>query len=138
MVLHANKVIMVVDDDDSDRFFFFFILELSGHKVVMATSGRAAIKQINDSGDPIALVVLDMVMPGMNGLATFHALQALRPGLPFVFCHGACDHDHEDDLMRRGHCDFIPKPFTQAQLRFAVNRLLSHREEQGGDWTVSN
>ena len=127
-----NRLIMVVDDDDGARMLIRRILELAGHTVLTASSGRAAIEHARTMGSNLALVVLDMVMPQMNGYATYQALQAVRPGLPFVLCSGACDHEHVSDLLRRGRCDFVPKPFTQAQLRFAVNRLLVCEGAPGG------
>jgi DNA-binding NtrC family response regulator len=119
-----DKLIMVVDDDDSVRLVIRRILELAGFSVLAVASGRTAVEQAKRLGEKLGLVVLDMVMPNMNGYATFQALQEAHPGLPCVLCSGDCETAEVRDLMQTGHCDFIPKPFSRTQLNFAINRML--------------
>ena len=87
--------ILLVDDDELIRETFPELMEILGHKVVSsACNGSEGIRLVEE-GLEVDVVVLDQNMPGLSGIETLACLQALRPGLPIVFCTG-----HLDDAVR--------------------------------------
>jgi CheY-like chemotaxis protein len=69
------------------------------------------------------LVLLDMVMPRMNGAACFHALRKRR-AVPILLVSGYADHEAARDLLASGADGFLEKPYTTEQLATEVDRIL--------------
>lgn len=86
-------------------------------------SGSAAIDRVRNGYDP-DLILLDIEMPGLNGLDTLSQLLQFRPELKVVMC--SCRDD--SDTITRAHAlgahDYLPKPFRQIQLSAALRRWL--------------
>jgi CheY-like chemotaxis protein len=81
-----RKTILVVEDDADMRFYFQIILEREDFDLVMAENGAEAL-QIIDSGRKVDLILLDMVMPVMNGEEFFRVLRQERGSqIPVIFC----------------------------------------------------
>ena len=104
-----------------------FILERAGARVLSADDGAAAIALVAQHGPEIALVLLDLTMPGMNGAQTLEQLRRLAPEVPVILMSG---YDEQD---ARGMCDpeqlagFIQKPFDLDSLLATVRRALEVR-----------
>lgn len=82
----AKKTILVVEDDADMRFYFQIILGGESFDLVMAENGLEALAVI-DSGRTVDLILLDMVMPVMNGEEFFRRLrQERRSDIPVIFC----------------------------------------------------
>jgi CheY-like chemotaxis protein len=94
--------------------------------VLEAASGRQALDLVRQSPDRIALLLTDVVMPGMSGRELAAAVAELMPGIPVLFTSGYTD----SEIVRRGllapGAAFLPKPFTMAALvRAARERMDS-------------
>jgi PAS domain S-box-containing protein len=116
--------ILQVDDDDLILASIPLLLELQGHTVTTATGGQEALDQLG-GGLAVDLVILDLNMPGMNGLETLHRLRALRPGLPVLLATGYLDPGTEAELRRFGHALSIAKPFSMQELNGMLKRLTA-------------
>lgn len=116
--------ILLVEDDESVRAFVKRALELDGHTVTAAEDGAMALEILEDVGDRFDLLLSDIKMPVMDGIAL--ALNAARalPDLPILLMTGYADQRERahglDQLVR----DIVPKPFTLADIRAAVTRAL--------------
>jgi CheY-like chemotaxis protein len=87
------------------------------------------LELVRSGREPIALVVTDVVMPGMGGRELADHLEALRPDLPVVFVSGYTEEDVVGrGLLRRGR-PFLPKPFTPTALTAAVGSVLGREGE---------
>ena len=118
--------ILVVDDDSGARDLICRVLKKSGFDVLVAGSGAAAIDLVTAYGPTIALVVLDMTMPVMNGEQTFEALHKLQPDLHFLIFTGGCDSDALLRLTRTGFCEHLIKPTPMADLVDKIYLMLAH------------
>jgi CheY-like chemotaxis protein len=98
--------------------------------VVVATGGGEAIDALVEKGDTIDLVILDMIMPGMDGGRTFDRIRKLRPRLPVLLSSGYAINGQAIDIMQRGCNGFIQKPFGIAELSQKVRQILN--KPQGG------
>jgi CheY-like chemotaxis protein len=122
--------ILLAEDDDSVRAFVKRALELDGHSVTAAEDGALALEILEDRGERFDLLLSDIKMPVMDGIAL--ALNAARdfPDLPILLMTGFADQRERahglDQLVR----DIVPKPFTLAEIRAAVTRILVAPEEQ--------
>ena len=85
------KTVLVVDDDPTQRRLLQAVLEKQGHHPEMAESGEAAIERVKRGG--IDVVLLDLVMPGMDGMETLETLKAREPELPVIVltAHGGIE-----------------------------------------------
>ena len=123
--MHASARILHVEDDRSLQNLVRIALEqLGGHAVCTAASGGEALRVAGDFAPQ--LLLLDLDLPGMNGIATLRALRAL-PGfaqIPAVFLTAACGPQVEAELRAAGVVELLRKPFRPRQLVQAVNRVL--------------
>lgn len=126
-----NKV-LIADDDENCRNLTKAILESAGYSVVAATDGSQAIEFISAPGflDDLAFIVLDVMMPGANGLDVLTRIK-LNPktsSFPVIMLTGE---GKDSDLVAgyaQGADYYILKPFTRQQLLYGIKVAL-HGEE---------
>lgn len=112
--------ILVVEDDEALREAVTLTLECAGHKVTAADGGPAALACL--SRDAFNLVVSDLRMDPMDGIALLAAIRAAYPLLPVLLMTAYGDVDRAVAAMRAGACDFMSKPFAPADLLERVQR----------------
>jgi PAS domain S-box-containing protein len=122
-VLHPvakGELILIVEDDGPVRAIAARTLADVGYRVLEAESGAMAIELLRQTVDRPALVLTDVVMPGMSGSELAAAVCRLAPGTPVLFTSGYTD----GEILRRGllepGADFLPKPFSPEALVRAV------------------
>lgn len=112
--------VMVVDDEQDIRDGSERILARIGFQVYKAARGDEALKLLEK--EKPAIVLLDLKMPGMDGMEVLERIQQLdKPPLVIVIT-GYATVETAIDAMKQGAYDFIPKPFEPDQLRIVVNR----------------
>ena len=124
----TKGTVYVVDDDDAIRDSLRWLLEANDYKVELYDSGESFIAKYDPNA--IAVLVLDVRMPGMSGLEVQEHLLARKADLPIIFITG-----HGDVLMavralKKGAVDFIEKPFQQAALKAQVEHMLNEARER--------
>ncbi len=120
-----NADILIVDDEPTMTRALARMLELSGHHPRIANSGEEALDYIERHS--FDLVLLDLRMPGMDGLEVLAAAQALAPGTTFVIltAHGSLD--SAITAMRWGASDYLLKPCSVDEIVETVRRGLEKR-----------
>jgi putative nucleotidyltransferase with HDIG domain len=117
--------ILVVDDETHVRAMMGSTLERQGYEVQLASSGREALETLElNSFD---LVLTDIVMQDVNGIALLEQIHAQRPDLPVVMVTAIHDISVAIDSMRRGAYDYLLKPFEREHLLNTVRRAMDHR-----------
>ena len=120
------KRILVVDDDLDILTLERKILEKAGYDVVTAMDGRSAVELASVSD--FDLVLLDVMMPGMDGFEVSRELQDKKGGvLPVVFVTARDDSESMREGFRSGGSVFLSKPFTASQLIRIVGDMLGSR-----------
>jgi DNA-binding response OmpR family regulator len=114
--------ILVVDDEARVRTFLVRSLVAEGHQVVEAADGQSAVEEASRSRHD--LVVLDLVMPQMNGLEVLVQLQRLPNPPPVMVLSGVGDVAARVAALERGAVDFVPKPFHLSELLARTRRHL--------------
>lgn len=114
--------ILVIDDEDEVRDMLAFSLEQSGFRVMAVASGAEGIELVH--ANPFDLVITDLKMPVMDGVATTRALRVLAPALPVVLMSGFVPADGVAACLACGANAFIRKPFGLEEIEALVRRTL--------------
>jgi putative nucleotidyltransferase with HDIG domain len=117
--------ILVVDDETHVRAMVGSTLERQGFEVQLASSGREALETL-ELGN-FDLVLTDIVMQDVNGIALLERIHAQYPNLPVVMVTAIHDISVAIDSMRRGAYDYLLKPFEREHLLSTVQRAMDHR-----------
>ena len=120
----GGQTILVVDDDDALRMTAAMMLECYGFKTLMASNGLEALQQM-ESNPRIGVVLLDLLMPVMDGEETFHQMRTFWGDIPVVLMSGLNPTEIVERLGNPAPDGFVPKPFNLAALTSALGRVLS-------------
>lgn len=117
-----RAVILVVDDDGDARMAAAEMLRYAGHDVVEAVSGREALDRLDRKDDRVDLMIVDFVMPDMNGVETARQARLKRPGLPIMFMSGFAN---SAVLAAQTDADHVlQKPFRPSDVAVKVQGIL--------------
>jgi len=117
--------ILVVDDEEIVLKSCLRILAGGEFEVDTATSGPEALRRIEEH--PYDLVVLDIMMPGMDGLEVLQRVKEAHPDIDIVMITGLSEIDVAVRAMKLGAFDYLPKPFEPDQLKLVLARALERR-----------
>ena len=118
----SGPLVLVVDDDPRLREFVRVNLELEGYTVREASSAEDALDAIEDQAP--ALVLLDVVMPGVDGWQMLQRMQERHGSIPVIMFSGKVDSTVAGDAEQRGARDFVGKPFDPRQLIERAKQLV--------------
>ncbi|NOT33007.1 MAG: response regulator [Candidatus Eisenbacteria bacterium] len=122
-----GELIMVVDDEASIREMTGRTLTEFGYKVLSASDGTEAVSLLAQHQGQIAAVVLDMMMPFMDGIATARALRHMAPNLRLIGSSGLAEKRRLAEAEDAGLVGFLPKPYTADDLLQALAEALKER-----------
>ncbi len=128
--------ILVADDAEPVRALLTQMLAVAGHEVVTVADGAAAIEAFRRENGGFDLVILDMIMPVMNGRDAFRALKASDPAVKVMLASGYGLNEESQALMDEGVCGLVQKPFEMRELLRAITaavRAGSHSECRQSD-----
>jgi DNA-binding response OmpR family regulator/signal transduction histidine kinase len=115
--------ILVIDDEVAVLDVVRRFLEIAGHRVTCASSGRQALEVLPRIPSP-DLILLDLMTPGENPLTTFRRLRHRRPTIPVLVCTGLSEAEPAPELLKEPHVSLIRKPFRMNELWYAVRNAL--------------
>lgn len=115
--------ILLVDDEPGMLRYIKTLLEVDDYKVETATTGEEAVQRIEKGLQP-DLVLLDVLMPGIDGLQTLERLRQLQPGVKVVMLSCVSDTRKVVQAMKLGAQDYITKPFQKAELDAVIDLSL--------------
>ena len=118
-----NSTVLVVDDERSLRELLQLLLEAEGYRVLTAVDGESALELLAARPE-IKLVIQDLRMPGMGGLALLRKLRSAYPRLPVLVVTAFSTWDDAVEAMRLGAYNYIRKPFDTENIRRLVRRAL--------------
>ncbi len=119
-----QQLILVVDDELAIGELIKTTLETYNYQVVSASNGKDAISLYGQYGDAIEAVLIDMMMPVMDGLTTVTALHQLKPDLPVIAISGLNSMDAVAKAKRFGCEYFLAKPFTNSELLEVLSKSV--------------
>lgn len=111
--------ILIVDDDPNVRDFLKLFLKFKGYRDVLTSDkGQDALEAVSKA--EIALVLLDIMLPDVNGMEVLRRIKESRPGLPVIMITGYPDEEKAGELLKQGAYDYIVKPFDLNYLELSV------------------
>jgi two-component system cell cycle sensor histidine kinase/response regulator CckA len=122
--LTGSARILLVEDEEAVRSFAGRALTARGYKVYEAASGPEALDLMNGLGEPVDLVISDVVMPGMDGPTLLRELRRRQPKVKIIFVSGYAEDAFEKHLPADEDFSFLPKPFSLKELATAVKATL--------------
>jgi two-component system, cell cycle sensor histidine kinase and response regulator CckA len=122
--LGQGELILVVDDEASIREITKASLEAFNYRVLTAGDGIEAVAVYAEHKENICAVLLDMMMPLMDGPATIRALQRIKPTIKIIAASGLASNYKMDDSIRNAVEAFLSKPYTAEELLRALSRAL--------------
>ncbi|HKA86777.1 MAG TPA: sigma-54 dependent transcriptional regulator [Haliangiales bacterium] len=121
----SSLSVLVIDDEKNIRATLVVCLEGAGHEVVSVGSGAEALDAVERRSFDLAF--LDLRLADADGLDLLPKLLAARPELAVVIITAYAAFDTAVEAVKRGAVDYLPKPFTPAQIRHAVDKIVSRR-----------
>jgi DNA-binding NtrC family response regulator len=119
----GRRTVFVVDDDESIRAHLSVLLSALGYEVTLAASGPEALSRLAAGGLP-AVVMLDLILPGMSGLEVLDRLKSSYPQVPVVILSAVGQIRTVVDAMNRGASDYLAKPVQEAELTIALENAM--------------
>jgi two-component system cell cycle sensor histidine kinase/response regulator CckA len=121
----GQDTILLVEDEDAVRSFAARALRMRGYQVLEAAGGEEALEIVRNQAQTIALLITDVVMPGMDGPTLVRAVRRLRPEMQIMFMSGYAEEAFRRNEEKAENLHFLPKPFGLKQLAAKVKDVLS-------------
>jgi DNA-binding NtrC family response regulator len=118
--------VLAVDDAEGIRTYLAHLLELKGYEVDTAEDGRAAIALLEGGAAP-DVVILDVMMPGLDGIETLAKIRELEPETPVVMLSVVGKASTIVEAMKLGAVDYLNKPFEEEELEATLRGVLEHK-----------
>ena len=122
--LKGSETILLVDDEKVIVNAGTQMIERLGYEVLSAKSGNEALKIYERSHGRIDLVILDMIMPDLNGSKVYDLLRAISPDVKVLLSSGYSINGQAEEILSHGCNDFIQKPFNTAELSRKIRKVL--------------
>jgi len=119
----TKGTVLVVDDEDSVRQVAEEILRYLGYTALTAPSGDCAVELLRGGARP-DVVLLDLIMPGMNGFQTLQAIRSIDPDVPVLITTGYADRAASQSLVSEGADGFVNKPYHMEVLAAQLEKTL--------------
>jgi PAS domain S-box-containing protein len=123
----AGELILIVDDEPAVCRALSVILEAHNYCVLTAADGREATELFLQHRDGLRLVLTDIMMPKMGGMALIRVLRSLAPRLRIIAASGLLDPDRRDELTALGVSSVLAKPFGRDETLRAIQSELAQR-----------
>jgi two-component system cell cycle sensor histidine kinase/response regulator CckA len=129
--------VLLVDDESSLRAIAQLVLEDHGYRVLTASDGAAAIAIYAQRRADIAVVLIDMMMPIMDGPTAVTVLRRINPDLKIITSSGLKAHIPQAGDLSGGTYPFLPKPYTAQALLHLISEVLDESDEPAADLAKS-
>ena len=120
----GRGTVLLVEDEEAVRAFSARVLSNKGYNVLEARSGEDALEVMREHGDPIDLLITDVVMPRLDGPGLVREVRADRPDLKVIYMSGYTERNLSQNLDLEGPTHFLAKPFTLKQFAEKVKEVL--------------
>lgn len=115
--------ILIIDDEVNTLNSLVRAFNLEGYETVVAESGAAALKKIEDPR--LDLVLCDVVMPKMDGITTLREMKKVKPNLPVIVMSGQATISTAVEAIKLGAIDFVEKPVSLEKLHLTIENVLT-------------
>jgi len=121
----GTETILLAEDEEEVRKLMRLALEEAGYKVIEAVDGKEAIEKFRENKDSIGLLLLDVIMPKMNGKGVYEEARKIKPGIKALFSSGyPADFIHKKGILEEG-LNFISKPASPHEFLKRIREILN-------------
>lgn len=135
--LHGTETILLVEDDNDVREILSLTMAEAGYTIISATCGTEAVGLFDEHHERISLILMDVIMPGMNGKEAYSRISERYPATPVIFMSGYTS----DIILHKGIVDmdinFIHKPISKQLLLQKVREVLDGNPQPVGAETLT-
>ncbi len=124
---YGQETILIAEDDEEVRNLGRSLLEECGHTVIIAENGADAVENFSAYADSISLVILDVVMPKMNGRQALEAIREMQPDVRVLFMSGYTAEIVAAKGVLEGDLDFMEKPIIPKTFLHKVREILDRQ-----------
>jgi DNA-binding response OmpR family regulator len=124
-----SEPILIVDDEKNIRLTLSQTLETLGAEIDTAANGEEALAKLK--GREFGLILLDIRMPGMDGMEVLHRVREIRPDIRVIMITAYGTIESAVEAMKLGAVDFLQKPFDPDQVRELVSRVMDREKLEG-------
>jgi len=121
----SKGTLLIVDDEPNVVWFISKVCQPRGYETITAGSGVEALKYIQECGEKIDLVLLDLRMPGMGGMEVLKSIRKFQPDLPVIILTAL--HDKKSDCEKLGIEAFMKKPYSLEELYSRIESVIESR-----------
>jgi CheY-like chemotaxis protein len=118
------ELILVAEDEGSIREITSSTLETYGYKVLTAEDGAQAVAEYAQNKDKVEVILMDMMMPVMDGQASIRAVRKINPEVKIIAVSGLAEKDKIKNVADHANA-FLPKPYTAEKLLKTIHEVLS-------------
>lgn len=126
--VQGRDCILLAEDNETTRVLGREILEEFGYTVIQAVDGEDALDKFREQRERISLVILDVIMPKMNGREVYDGIRSMDPDMRVLFCSGYA----KDVVVSQGGLEegmhYLPKPFTPKELLMKIREVLDNEQ----------
>ena len=122
---HDREGVLVAEDNDTSRALTRKILEEFGYAVIEAVDGQDAIVKFKENRERISLVILDVMMPALNGGEVYQEIKAIAPATRVLFCSGYAKDIASGQIGLIEGVQLLSKPFTPKELLMKIREVLN-------------
>ncbi len=124
------KRVLVCEDEDVIRGFVIYNLKRAGYEVVDVSSGEAALETYAREKGAFDIAVLDIMMPGLDGISVCRALRAQSKELGIILLTAKAQAADREEGLQSGADDYITKPFSPSELVKRVGALMRRKMKE--------
>lgn len=124
VLFKGSETVLLVDDEKMILEVGQAMLGKLGYRVIAAAGGKQAVDIVTQKRNELDIVILDLIMPGMDGGKVFDCIRKIRPQMPIMLSSGYAINRQADEIMQRGCNGFLQKPFNVFELSQKVRKIL--------------
>lgn len=132
----VRGTVLIVDDEPNMLWFISQTCQPRGFNTLTAGSGMEALKIVQECGQKLDLILLDLKMPGMGGIEVLKSIRKHHPELPVIIITAV--HDKKEECEKLGIEAFVKKPYSLEELYSHVEAVIDRKNEEKGDVEVES
>ena len=121
----ASRSVFIVDDHMTIQKMLSDLLGCLGYNTLTASDGEEAVELYKEKQEQIGIVLLDLVMPGMNGVSTLHKLREINPNVKVIICSAYFQPEQVPEIRENSISGFLNKPYSITTLSEKMEEVLS-------------
>ncbi len=127
--MNKNKTILIIEDETTLASTLDLNLQLEGYTTKLANTGKKAIKEFELHKNNLSLILLDIMLPDVNGFELCKQFKIAQPTIPVIFLSARNQSIDKIEGLKLGADDYVTKPFELEELLLRINNLIKRTEQ---------